>query len=32
MQADGGFVQNVHNADQSRAYLAGQSDALGFTA
>ena len=28
VQADGGFVQHVHDAGQARADLAGQADAL----
>ncbi|EEG34613.1 hypothetical protein NEIFLAOT_00229 [Neisseria flavescens NRL30031/H210] len=32
VQADGGFVQNVHHAGQAAADLAGEADALGFAA
>ena len=32
VQADGGFVQNVHHAGQTAADLAGEADALGFAA
>ena len=32
MQADRGFVEHVHDADQAGADLAGQADALRFAA
>ena len=32
MQADRGLIENVHDADQSGADLAGEADALGFAA
>ena len=32
VQADGGFVQNVHHAGQAAADLAGEADALSFAA
>ena len=30
VEADGGFVEHVHDANQSRTYLRGEADALGF--
>ena len=32
VQADGGFVEDVHHADQAGTNLAGQADTLGFAA
>ena len=32
VKADGRFIENVHHADQARADLAGESDALGLAA
>ena len=30
VEADGGFVEHIHDANQSRTYLRGEADALGF--
>ena len=30
MQSDTGFIQDIQNVDQLRAYLCGQPDALAF--
>ena len=32
VQANGGFIKNIHDSHQSRAYLAGKADTLGLTA
>ena len=32
MEADGGFIEDIHDADQPRPDLAGQADALGLAA
>ena len=31
MQADAGFIEDVHDAGQSSAYLGSEANALGFT-